>query len=46
LPVEQHFVNIISHEVFHQGMMTMHMYQSHTAMPVSLIESWSLPEVD
>lgn len=40
---EIHFTNIISHEIFHQGMMTMFMYQNRIAMPGSLIENWSLP---
>lgn len=44
LPVTQHFVNIISHEIFHQGMMTMFMYQSGIKMPQELMDNWSLPE--
>lgn len=45
LPVDAHFMNIISHEVFHHGMMTMHMYQDGVEMPQELLESWSLPKV-
>lgn len=45
LPTYIHFTNIISHEIFHQGMMTMFMYQNHIHMPMSLMDNWSLPEV-
>lgn len=43
IPAEIHFVNIISHEVFHQGMMVMDMYQNSIDIPLSVAESWSLP---
>lgn len=46
LPAEIHFVNIISHEVLHQGMMIMDMYQHNIQLPESLVESWSLPQVE
>ena len=46
IPAEIHFTNIISHEIFHQGMMTMFMYQAHIHMPDSLTENWSLPTVE
>lgn len=45
LPAYIHFTNIISHEIFHQGMMTMVLYQNRIHMPISLMDSWSLPEV-
>jgi len=43
LPVDQHFTNLISHEVFHQGMMTMVLYQFGLPIPASWITSWALP---
>lgn len=44
LPVDIHFVNIISHEVYHQGMMTLFLYQNKIQIPASMMENWSLPE--
>jgi hypothetical protein len=43
LPVEQHLVNLISHEVFHQGMMAMAIYMLRLPMPESWVNSWALP---
>ena len=41
--LETHITNLISHEVFHQGMMVMALYQFNIAIPESWIENWSLP---
>lgn len=46
LSADLHFTNIISHEVFHQGMMTMFLYQNHIDLPLSLMDNWSLPETE
>lgn len=45
LSIDQHLINLISHEVFHQGMMVMAMYIFKIKLPDSWIESWALPEV-
>lgn len=42
--LETHITNLIAHEVFHQGMMVMVLYQFNIAIPESWIESWSLPK--
>lgn len=43
LPVEQHFTNLVSHEVFHHGMMVMALYQLGLPIPESWRTSWALP---
>ena len=46
LPLEIHLVNIISHEVLHQGMMIMALYKMGLTLPDSLVDNWSLPQVN
>jgi uncharacterized damage-inducible protein DinB len=43
ISLETHITNLIAHEVFHQGMMVMALYQFNIEIPESWIESWSLP---
>lgn len=43
LPIEQHLCNLISHEVFHQGMMVSILYLFDITFPNSWIEDWALP---
>ncbi|WDV46523.1 DinB family protein [Clostridiaceae bacterium M8S5] len=43
IPLEIHILNLINHEVFHQGMMTMAMYNLNIHLPESWKENWALP---
>ncbi|KGO15607.1 MULTISPECIES: DinB family protein [Clostridium] len=44
IALETHLTNLIAHEVFHQGMMAMALYQFGIDIPKSWIESWALPQ--
>lgn len=44
IPADQHLVNLVSHEVFHQGMMVMAMYLFQIPIPESWIFNWALPQ--
>lgn len=43
IPVEGHLVNLISHEVFHQGQMTLALYSLKLSIPESWRFNWALP---
>lgn len=43
LSVEHHLVNLISHEVFHQGQMTLALYSFKLPIPESWCFNWALP---
>lgn len=43
LPIEGHLVNLISHEVFHHGQMTLAMYYLKIPIPDSWQFNWALP---
>lgn len=44
LSLFSHLSNLIQHEVFHQGMMTLALYENKISIPASWIENWALPE--
>lgn len=39
-----HITNLIQHEVYHQGMMTLSLYEFGIQIPNSWIENWALPK--
>lgn len=43
IPIEGHLVNLISHEVFHQGQMTLALYALKLPIPQSWSFNWALP---